>query len=101
MGIKFDNLKMEAIRINSQFMKTQLMKLGRDYVSIIILMTILKHNEYQVFEEEVCNEIRGPILLSHFLSWRHLVNNFLTACKLHFCFQPATATAIVSSTISC
>lgn len=79
MGIKFDPILMEAKKINNRFLKTQLIKLCRDYIAIISLMSLLKPQQYALFDVEISADSMDHTL-SQILGWRHLLNNFLVAC---------------------
>jgi signal peptidase I len=80
MAIKFDPIDLEPKKVNTAFIKSQFKKLGRDYVSIFVLMTILQPRKFAFFDVEVS---AGSLdhTLSDLISWKHLLNNYLVACK--------------------
>lgn len=89
MGIDFDTSKMQPIHTSMAFLKTQFMKLGRDYVSIIALMTALKPQKYEFFEVDIKAGSMDHSLLG-LLSWRHIVNNYLVALLLSTSLSQST-----------
>ncbi len=84
MAIKFDTSNMEPSRTSSTFLKMQMMKLCRDYLSIVALMTMLQPRKFEFFETEISVDSMDHSLLD-LISLKHIVNNFFVACKYSFC----------------
>ena len=77
MSIKYDPINMEAVHTNTLFLKSQFVKLGRDYLAIIALM---KAQNFQLFDMKVSLNSMKP-KFSDLITWRHLLNNYFAACK--------------------
>jgi len=89
MGIDFGTTDMEPIHTTLSFLKTQMMKLGRDYVSIVALMTVLRPRKFEYFELEITADSMDHSLLD-LISWRHIVNNYLVALLLSISLSQST-----------
>ena len=78
MGFKFDEKGPK--KVTTSFLMSQSLKLARDYIIIVALITILKPRRYALFNVDVsADSIQHNI--SDLMSWRHLVNNYLVACE--------------------
>ena len=78
MGIKFDSMK--PIKSTSTFLKAQFKKIGRDYMIIMMLVSVLKPRKFAFFDVEVSADSMDHTIFD-VLSWRHLLNNYLLTCK--------------------
>ena len=78
-GIKFDgNQKNSPERVTHQFFAKRLRTLGRDFVIVSVLISILAPTNYEFFDTH-SNVDAMNHSLSEMVSWKHLFNNGLVA----------------------
>lgn len=68
------------VRAKFQYVKKQFAKLARDYFLVTIIISFLSNRDYAVFKTEFESHSLEHGL-KDILSWKHMLNNFLLACK--------------------
>mmetsp|Transcript_6870 Transcript_6870/g.12241 ORF Transcript_6870/g.12241 Transcript_6870/m.12241 type:complete len:425 (-) Transcript_6870:130-1404(-) len=80
-GIDFDTVTKTPKRISSNFISKRLKAIGREYVLMLFLISILHHYDYEFFDTK--HHAYGTEHSFHDLfSWQHLLNNYLVAILL-------------------
>lgn len=82
--ISFDPVTESPIRATPQYIKKQCEKLARDTLLAAFFVSLLSQYDYAFFETNVEAHTLEHSLFD-MLSWRHMANNYLTACKYSIC----------------
>lgn len=82
MGIKYDIKNCRSYPTDLSFLKSQLVKLCRDYIVQIALMSLLQSRGYELFELNVKIDSFDHGFFD-LIAWRHLLNNYFVARKLN------------------
>ena len=79
-GISYDTKTLEPKRASLKYLWKQFVKLVSGFVSVSLLISVLKQCDYEYFETGYPANSMDQSLRDLF-SWRHMLNNFLLACK--------------------
>jgi hypothetical protein len=83
-GILFDPATSEPKRASRKFLTKRLKTLGRDYLIVSSLFSVMKEYDFAFFDtERPAHAFDHP--LQDLISWQHLLNNFINAGEFH-CF---------------
>jgi len=82
-GIAFDPVSEEPKRVSSKYLMRELKTLGREFVIVSVLISILEPYRYALFETR--HEVHSmDHSLQDLFSWQHLMNNYLVACEYRY-----------------
>ena len=79
-GISYDTKTLEPKRASLKYLWKQLVKIMSGFVSVSLLISVLKQCDYEYFDTGYPANSMDQSLRDLF-SWRHMLNNFLLACK--------------------
>ena len=79
-GISYDTETLEPKRASLKYLWKQFVKIMSGFVSVSLLISVLKQCDYEYFETGYPANSMDQSLRDLF-SWRHMLNNFLLACK--------------------
>lgn len=66
-------------KVSLPFISKRLKSIGRDYILIAFLISILHHYDYEFFDTRHPVYATTEHSFSDLFSWQHLLNNFLVA----------------------
>jgi hypothetical protein len=82
-GMEFDPTMGTPKRVSNQFFRKRLVTLGRDFVIVSLVISVLKPYEFEFFDIRTSHIAATVGSMEHTLqeifSWKHLLNNFLVA----------------------
>ena len=85
-GISFDPATAEPKRVSRKFLMKRLKTLGRDYLIVSSLFSVMKEYDFAFFDtERPAHAFDHP--LQDLISWQHLLNNFINAGEFRFLFR--------------
>ncbi len=79
-GIVFDAADGKPKRVSLKFLTKRMKTLGRDFFLMTLLISILKHYDYEFFNTKH-SAFSTEHSLRDLISWQHLMNNFLVASE--------------------
>ena len=80
-GISFDAENGKPKRVSFEFLSKRLTTLGRDFIIVAALVSILNEYDYEFFDTSLPADSLDHSMAELF-SWQHLLNNFFVAGEL-------------------